>query len=333
VNIPNRPGDIRFKAHQPYRHGSGLTFPFWLSILAGFVVVAVVVILIAAPSDNSYNPSLNLSEPTASNLSIPSKPLIPGFYASFATKDKKTSGRGKDELTFNYEHLKVISIHPRQIAGLVALGAIEFRPDATPSYTNAEIIEYIEHLNSNSRKRPYIIYGDVSITCGPLIRDDIGFAEAFVNDDDIETLNVDFSRRPRGPPSADRTVLEQSVRTIYVVGKIDSFSGPHGFHNSFMRTRVLDLGPSTIDRPKYDSAYEAWKTKVVALAARYHVPEAELLASAGARVDIEQGKVRVLTKEETIKRDYHEAHRYERTFENHDYERPVEPPAEHPAIP
>lgn len=339
MSIPNRPGDIRFKAHQPANgsrpsasNGSTLTFPFWLSILAGFAVVAVVLILIAAPSNNSYTPSQNPSLPSASNLSVPAKPLIPGFYASFAAEGKKISGGGKDEWTFNYEHLKVISIHPSQAERLAALGAIEFRPHAPPSYTNAKISESIGHLSSNPRKTPYIIYADVSITCGPLIRDDIGFAEAFVNDDDIETLQINLTR-PRGPPVTERTVLEQSVREVYVVGKIKSFSGPHGFHNSFMRTRVLDLGPSTTDRLKYDAAYEAWKTKVVALAAQYHVPEAELLASAGARVDIEQGKVRVLTRDEIIKRDYYEAHPFERTIENHDYEHPVEHPVEHPAIP
>jgi hypothetical protein len=155
---------------------------------------------------------------------------------------------------------------------------------------------------------PYIIHGDVKVTCGSLVDENSGYASGILENESFLTLEVGLDLHgPRGPPSTEFMISQgegKLVRTVYVVGRLESFSGPDQFHQSYMKTRIIDLGPSKADLDKFQSKDRQWQESTAELASHYNVDVHSIRAFAGGEVNIYDGRVqRAPTAEELRQRE------------------------------
>ncbi|MGA8086701.1 MAG: hypothetical protein WCA10_05295 [Terracidiphilus sp.] len=171
--------------------------------------------------------------------------------------------------------------------------------------TNASAPEDRQMKNSLS---PYIIYGDVAVTFGSLVDNDYGYLSGVLEAGSFSALEVDlYHRGPRGPPSTEFMISHEKdrlARKVYVVGRLETIHGPDQFKHSFMRTHIVDLGPSKTDLKNFRSNDQHWQESTAALASYYNVGVNSIRAFAGREVDIYDGKVeRSPTAEEIRQRE------------------------------
>jgi hypothetical protein len=373
LSVSQKPGDIEFirrKSPKPallYPHpSSGL--PLWalLALLVGLFVAPLVYVVVWGAIDDLQNPP-SVPQPSANDLSIPARPGYPGYYATFYVKqhhiDPPSNGKkARDDeqlttsLTFSYEHLKVIVVADEQaIPASVRREANTFRQRAPrdevefASVGNQFDATLLNGLSVPSQERPvlqneaqgqlrpYIIYGDVDVLCGQLVNNDAGFASAHIEQERIKLLQIELDGRgPRGPPSTQFMVElgpRKLTRTVYIVGRVESFSGPDQFHRSFMAMSVIDLGPSSHQIEDFQSLDRSWREKMSALASTYQVKIDLLNAFAGEEVDVYDGNVsRTPSPEEQWEFDQKRREDEEKEQEQQDIEQ-QEREADRPEIP
>lgn len=98
-----------------------------------------------------------------------------------------------------------------------------------------------------NEQRPVIIHGDVDIATGPLQRSDVGMAKILIDNGEFRYFYLDFAavHGPRGPPPVLSFEMEKGyrpTRDVYVIGKVNKYTGPDLHGRSFMKTKIIDLG-------------------------------------------------------------------------------------------
>jgi len=279
------PGEIRFSICQKH---SGVSPPA-SDDGAGGCASALFILLILVGLAIFASPS----RPVVHTIRVPTQPIPLGSYAIFSSVQGSDTGGQVNSFApvvavgFVYERIQIILVPPNDLPAedtRVAVDTRTARPDAVlrSSQDDSQVYWSMPSrfgADDSGTPRPYILHGDITITCGPMSDEDKGLTAFLLQDGSLIRAAIQISNsNPRGPPVPERKV--------YVVGTIQNVYGPEQFKHSVVSSKILDLGPHNQSASDYFVAVQHWEQQVEQLEKTFKVGPGELLPYAGEMVSI-----------------------------------------------
>lgn len=294
---PLEPGEVRFEATgtPPPTEPSPRELPGKWAI-GGFVAFFLVMMWVSHRYPNSTE------KPAAvESVQVPAAPTPPGAYAVVTPHGSAAQGGA---VGFVHERLVILRVPPNEIPEedrvraavrerepsdrVVTEGVPGGRSLAVASRFAVGLAALVRpgsarHVEAATLP-PYILHGDVDITCGDLTNDDAGYAALLLEDGELTRASISLAEGPaRGPPVR--------ARTVYIMGNVREVHGPEQYRQSVLLEKTLELGPTDSSREAYKERLGEWNKEILALEAKLHVPAEDLRAYAGTMVQVKSGEI------------------------------------------
>lgn len=120
----------------------------------------------------------------------------------------------------------------------------------------------VELQRLNAYAPPLIFHGDVRVDVGPLVDQDKMLSLFLVNNSKINSLETFYEpSSARGPPRVP-------VQVIYVIGTVESYTGPDELQKSVHTAGVfdIDLSPSHEQQAAYEADLKTWRHELASKA-------------------------------------------------------------------